>query len=300
MQKAIDEVSPHKVDTSIYLAKIYVEFTPISDIISPPFSSKVSKTLLINAYTRIGKLGILDSLFRKVKPKPLLVSPVFYMSSKSPRFMFKTEPNVPQPLILREGQTYGFTLTIIGQLNLTSLLDAISPGLELPLFASRVVIRNLSVEVKNFESFKLTGDYVKFSFKTPVLLQFPKGWVRVKVPPRHSLLPIPCFLIWSLAEHWNAYAPSHLKISNVKKLAAYSNYALVEVDYSLRPVTVIYDERRRPRGFIGWVIYEHRKLSPKLSRQLSRLLEYANYVGVGRSRSIGFGIVDVETLKPIR
>lgn len=81
-------------------------------------------------------------------------------------------------------------------------------------------------------------------------------------------------------------------------LISYSNYASVEVDYSLKPVTVIYDERRRPRGFIGWVIYEHRRISPKLSRHLSRLLDYANYVGVGRFRSIGFGVVDVKALNP--
>ncbi|HID18234.1 TPA: CRISPR system precrRNA processing endoribonuclease RAMP protein Cas6, partial [Candidatus Bathyarchaeota archaeon] len=71
---------------------------------------------------------------------------------------------------------------------------------------------------------------------------------------------------------------------------------LVETNHRIKPVTAVYDGRRRPRGFIGWVIYEHRKLKPKLSRRISQLMEYANYVGVGRSRAIGFGITEVKAI----
>ena len=71
---------------------------------------------------------------------------------------------------------------------------------------------------------------------------------------------------------------------------------LVEVDYSVKPETVIYGKTgdgrlKLVRGFTGWIIYE--LIYPKLKPIYSKLLALARYMGVGRSRSIGFGQVDV-------
>jgi CRISPR-associated endoribonuclease Cas6 len=66
----------------------------------------------------------------------------------------------------------------------------------------------------------------------------------------------------------------------------------MEVDYNLRPVTVYYDKLRRPRGIMGWIVYQvRRKRKGRTYRELMKLLEYARYIGVGRSRATGFGQV---------
>jgi CRISPR/Cas system endoribonuclease Cas6 (RAMP superfamily) len=53
---------------------------------------------------------------------------------------------------------------------------------------------------------------------------------------------------------------------------------------------VIYDESRLIRGFIGWVLYDLRTARNTSSlRKILTLLDYSQYVGVGRSRATGFG-----------
>jgi CRISPR-associated endoribonuclease Cas6 len=98
-------------------------------------------------------------------------------------------------------------------------------------------------------------------------------------------------------DHWNSQVGEELVIRD-SGLPYNSFFLLREVDYRISPVTVYYDEKRRPRGFIGRVLYH---LAPtrrqKRRRNLLRLLDYANYVGVGKSRTMGFGMVSVKPFK---
>ncbi|MHA1631899.1 MAG: CRISPR system precrRNA processing endoribonuclease RAMP protein Cas6 [Candidatus Freyarchaeota archaeon] len=224
------------------------------------------------------------------------MSPLFTVKRGVRSYLYKVEGwGRDQPITLREGSVYGFNITCLGGLRIDKMLNVLSPSIELPLFTGKVRVKDLSIEARRVECMNLDGRYVKISLKTPVLLSFPKSWIKSRTPLRHSLFPIPCLIVWSLARHWNKYAPEEARIANVKKLATYSNYALVETDYQIRPVTAVYDGRRKPRGFIERVIYEHRRLKQKLSLKISQLLDYANYVGVGRSR-IGFGVTEVKAI----
>lgn len=143
--------------------------------------------------------------------------------------------------MLREGVSYGFNVTCLNGLDLSLMVEALNPGVEIPLFTGKVRIGELSIEARRLESMNLDGKYVKVSFKTPALLYFPKSWIRAQTPLRHSLFPILCLIIWSLTRRWNRHAPEGLKIANPKRLAAYSNYALVETDHQIKPVTAVYD-----------------------------------------------------------
>ena len=157
-----------------------------------------------------------------------------------------------------------------------------------------VTIAIHEVKAKSFNEIGLKeADAYKITFKTPTLLQAPKI-IKTDQTVRHVLFPSPKLITWSLAMHWNKYAPEHLKIPDIAKLATYSDYCLVEVDYRLKPTTAIYDERKRPRGFIGWTLYKWKPKGKKQYEQtLLKLLDYANYIGIGRSRSIGFGVVSI-------
>lgn len=279
------------------VVRFTVSFIPVCSIVSPPFSSKASRTMLLNALGGVCEADEAKSMLAKRSVKPIHVSPVYAVRQGVKVYLYKAVGGGPsQPIVLREGATYGFDVTCLDGLDLSLMLRALTPGVKLPLFTGSVQVENLSVEAKRLELMNLDGRYIRMSFNTPVLLSFPRGWIGIQTPLRHSLFPIPCLIVWSLASHWNKYAPDALKVANPKRLAAYSNYALVEVDHRIKPVTAIYDEERRPRGFTGWVVYEHRKLKPKLSRRISQLMEYANYVGIGRSRAIGFGITEVRPL----
>ncbi|MEM2448618.1 MAG: CRISPR-associated endoribonuclease Cas6 [Candidatus Bathyarchaeia archaeon] len=282
------------------VVRFSINFTSLSNIIIPPFSSKVSRTLFIRMFNRGVEKPVEYFSSEKFVFKPLILTPVYWMDGK--RYLFKVDDSegLSKPLILRENTKYCFYAVLIsrGGGELSSLIQGLAPSLKLELFNGEVLVENIGVEVKSFEGFgfKDSDGLIRVEFKTPVLISFPKSWVKLerKTPARHSLFPIPSFMIHGLAEHWNSYAPEELKIPNVAKLRIYSNYSLVEQDYSVKPVTAVYDEKRRPRGFIGWTLYKHRRLNRSLDESLLKLLDYANYVGVGRSRSIGFGVVEVK------
>ena len=114
--------------------------------------------------------------------------------------------------------------------------------------------------------------------------------------PRYILFPHPFLIFWSLGTHWNTYAPPSLRIRDIWKLSYYAIHALMEVDYDLKPITAVYNGKKGPRAFAGWVIYKFRGVSKRLNQKLLRLLDYANYVGVGKSRSIGFGMTKIKPL----
>jgi CRISPR-associated endoribonuclease Cas6 len=280
------------------IVRLSIKFRPLENILSPPYTSKVSKTILFSLLDGAGAEDILQRIESTQPQKPIIVTPIANLSDPTRRFLFKTVSSREKPIILGRGGIYEFYVTFTSSsIPLQKLIEALSPGTKLKLFTGEIIVEDTVFEVRSYESLGIKGGKVHITFMTPTLLSFPKEWVKIETPLRHSLLPIPCFIIWSLAQHWNIYASEKLKIRNVKRLAAYSNYALVELDYRLKPVTVVYDEKRRPRGFIGWTLYQHRRLRKKLSMYIEKLLEYANYVGVGRSRSIGFGVTAVRSIE---
>lgn len=57
--------------------------------------------------------------------------------------------------------------------------------------------------------------------------------------------------------------PENLRIPNIAKLRAYSDYSLVEQDFNIKPVTAIYDKKRRPRGFTRWSPIQAQEAGPK-------------------------------------
>lgn len=284
------------------IVRLSIDFTPLSNIVIPPFSSKVSKILFIRMLGDLAEKLLKGDSHDKVSFKPLILTPIYWVDGE--RFLFKTESSkgLDKPLILREKTKYRFYATLAS--NYDKVLSLIQEAnFKLEIFNGEVLIEDIYVEIKPFEGFGLRdfNGLIRVEFKTPVLISFPKSWIKLerKIPARHSLFPIPSFIIHSLAEHWNTYAPEQLKIPNTSKIRVYSNYSLVEQDYNVKPVTTVYDGKRRPRGFIGWTLYRHRKLNRSLDESLLKLLDYANYVGIGRSRSIGFGVVEVKPY-PVR
>ena len=75
---------------------------------------------------------------------------------------------------------------------------------------------------------------------------------------------------------------------------------VAEADYNIRPTTALYgrDENgrpKKPRGVTGYVIY--RILNPRIAPLLDKTLALASRLGLGRSRSIGFGEIQVKPTK---
>jgi len=271
----------------MFAARVRFKVMFEGEAILPPFTSKACKTIVIKAL-EASKLSA--ELPERKARKPYAVTPLF----KDGRALIKEEREEGY-VTVKPGETYEFELRLVG----TSLTPIISSLASAPsvveAFQRRVLLAVQDITFKSFESMGIPeAQLLKLNFLTPALLKLPKLKELALEETKHSLFPQPSLMIYSLALHWNKYAPDELKVDDVELLAKYADYALMEVDYGLKPFTAVYDEKRRPRGFVGWTLYKLRRLNYKLHEQLTRLLDYANYVGIGRSRSIGFGVVKVE------
>ncbi len=268
------------------LVKLRFNVVPAEDIIIPPFSSKVSKTILIRVIPE------LESLFNeKEAVKPIVTSPIF----REGKPLVKYKDGEDKPLALFSNTPYYFETTLIGDLTfkltdiLTNLIDR-----KVEVYNGKIRIADVQVEVKSFDQLSFpSSSYVRFDFLTPILLTLPLskekyGYVR------HFLFPHPYLMFYSLIMHWNKFAPRENIILAPSKLARYGYYTLLEADYDIQPKTVIYDSSRKPRGFVGWAIFERKTKKRKYDLLISKLLDYANYVGIGRSRTIGFGKVIIK------
>ncbi len=258
-------------------------FKALGDTTIPPFSAKVSKLLM-------HKLSLLykESTNSSSPFKPVAITPLIHNG----RALIKIRKESSN-LTLRKGELYSFRTTLIADedIEMSSLLDIEQQRVD-DIFKSSILLDSIIVEVKDFDNLTLgKPKLLKIHFISPVLLQLP-AYSRLS-NGRHILFPLPSLMIRSLFDHWNANCDPDDVIRS-RYVQIYSNYALVESDFYIRPVTAYYDNVRRPRGFIGWVIYEIRaRRKRKAYNDLMRLLDYSRYVGIGRSRATGFGQIEL-------
>ncbi len=252
----------------------------------PPFSSKVSRTIL---------LKLSPSLLSSDKgfAKPYRVTPLF----RGSRPLVKYTDGGKEHLKLYPGVDYYFEYTGIGK---RAGVEVLTKEHELELFGSRFTITGIEFKKVGFDSIRMPeAEYYKITFLTPVLLSLP--YSREKYGHvRHMLFPHTFLMFHSLIRHWNIYAPRRLVYPDQNALARYAYYNLPEVDFQIKPRTAIYDEKKRPRGFTGWIVLRRIKGKGVKDTRILNLLDYANYVGIGRSKSIGFGLVRVRPMESIR
>jgi len=269
------------------VVKLHIGFTVNRRVVVPPFSSKVSKLILhklSKLYTRLSSSA--------TPPKPVSVSPLIHDGRTLIKLRSETKL-----LTLSENSIYYFSCGMILDENFPfeDLVSLESYSID-NVFGAVAVLNEMRIEIRRFDSFGFEKPKaIRLSFLSPTLLQLPSfGRFR---RGRYVFFPIPSLIIGSLAEHWNNNCEKELFIKSPQYLSVYSNYVLMETDFRIRPVTVIYDEKRLVRGFMGWVFYDLRKCrNTKSFKRIMALLDYAQYVGVGKSRATGFGQVSVNCI----
>jgi len=286
---------------------------PLRDAILPPYTSKVVKSAVL----RCASLKLFRKVYQELGPgiKPFSMTPLF----RGSRPLFKEQGSSVAPLYVRSGEELWFRVCAVCS---AENLDEAPPGDEVvelgPYGIFRFVLSELEVVDIRSLTLGLSGDrvFVRIRFLTPTLLStklmappLPHFLKRVaNIQERYVLFPSPSHLCSYLVKLWNTVAPEEPVSRKVSpEWAAYfvgrlCGVAMVVVDYRSRPITVLYDEKegvsRRPRGFVGWALYEIN--TRKLVKILDRALALANYLGVGKSRSIGFGVVTAEKVEPSR
>jgi len=273
-----------------HICLITITFTLNNDIIAPPFTSKISKTIFIKL------TGKEDIIKQKHPYKPITITPII----KNGKPIYKTTKN-KNLLKINAGENYQFHLTIINKDLINTILTALIENCnqtKINIFNTKATITNIEITIKKLEELGLPqAQAYRIQFKTPTILQMPKSLKWKFKGYRYVLFPHPYLITYSLINHWNTHTPESLKIKQPWKLSYYATHALMEVDYNIKPTTVPYKGEKGPRGFTGWALYKFRGTSKKLNKKLLTLLEYANFVGIGKSRSIGFGMTKITPIQ---
>lgn len=246
---------------------ITISFKALNNTVIPPFSAKVSK-LIMHRLSSLYK-AVMES---KSPFKPVSITPLIHNG----RALIKVN-EYKYPLTLRQEELYSFRVTIINDdnINMNSLLNFEEQRID-DVFKASILLESIMVEVKDFCNLTVgKPKLLRIGILSPLLLQLPT-YGRF-LDGRYLLFPLQSIMIRSLMDHWNNNCDPVDRIKRSIYLPIYSNYSLVEADFNIKPVTVYYDNTRRPRGITGWIVYEVRARRRGIAyRDLMRLLDYAS------------------------
>jgi len=194
----------------------------------------------------------------------------------------------------------------------TSLLDSISSVyedvVEVSSWGARFRVSIDSIEIVSIDNLSIGFNdsgkqVVKLVFHTPTLLSsklmappldsFKK---RIEAMPNlYVLYPSTGHICSYLARLWYSATGRSICSGPTEEWAAYfmgrlCEATLVPIDYRISLKTVRYDENRRIRGFIGWTILRLGIKSRKVIDRIDKIFALASKLGIGKSRTIGFGI----------
>ena len=285
-----------------FLVTLKLKLNFKGNVILPPFTSKILKQILYssNCFSMLRKLYESRSKFR-----PVTLS-VLHTLSGRPIYKRGGEE---QPILAREGMvlTAYIAYFVRSDAPLGNALYECEGYVGEPF--SNIEFSTWEVEVARLDSLSLgldRGDIVRIDFKTPLVMSTKimtlpslRGNPIVrKTPNEYRLLPTPAYVAASAMRVWlgvvhgvnpdDYHAPY-----GVGRLA---DIFMPEVDYKLRPITVVYGRDnagrlRKVRGVVGYASYTLR--SRKIAVTLDKLLALAERIGLGKNRSIGFGEISV-------
>ncbi len=275
------------------LISLEYKLVPLQDIIIQALSSRVVKQIILGA---VGMDGLVSRLaLSRLSNKPIKFSLITNANG------YPLWGDGSRPLMLRSGVEYGFRVIVVDTYNdsidTSKLMDELTTisGLHKIYGSYMVNVDLVGALVKSSEELgsELSGNsYFKVTFKSPTLLQYPKH-PRLNIRESiNALYPYPMLLILSLVKSWNSYEKyDKLGVAH----AIYAPYELREIDHRIKPVTIHMGDVKE-RGFIGWIIYGLRARNGKRMSNYVKLLELAEYIGVGRSTTMGLGTVEVTTV----
>ena len=259
---------------------------PLSDVIVPPFTSKVTRTafsVLTGTVPSFSRRASFSVLFRGL-------SPLF-------RTIKRGEDASRVKLIVKQGEELWARCSLL----IKEDFQLPQPHAFLEFGGARFEARVMGVNISEINNMSLEYEKFEVNFLTPTLLSVPGRGVFLRergIKRRYKLIPdLP------LALALLVYDLKHIGVpvdTTPMRIFRWAYKAIAELDYSIKPVTVLYTIKEgKPaveRGFIGKVVYELLDPNSKYAEVFYFLLAYMEKFGLGKSRSIGFGHVNIRQL----
>ena len=239
--------------------------------------------------------------------KPFSVSPLYVVSGSRRRYILDGGAE------LSSGSRAWFDLSFV--LSDSSKLDSIASGGEclVSIWGRRVRVSLKTLEFTPLKSLSIgfadpNKQLIKMVFHTPILLSS-----KLMAPPLESfrkrlekaenlyiLYPSTSHICNYLSKLWRSATGETLFGGPSDEWSDYflgrlCEVVLTPIDLDVKPRTVKYDEKRSIRGFIGYAILKLTISKRKIVEKIDKLMALANIFGIGKSRSIGFGVTTVLT-----
>ena len=291
-------------EASGYLTTLKFSIIPLSDLILPPMSSKLLKYIVLSLECL---RDVHDVIMSKASFKPITL----YTLRRGGVRLYSTL-NSRSPLVIRgnevlEGRIVVFTgkpFSLSAISGCEGLIEYSGSKLSVSLVEAVVEnVRDITADVKAGEPFKIV-------IHTPLLLSpklmtpppIAESKLITSIKPGYRLLPTPSYIMSAACKEWLGI----VKEGKVKEhVAPYivgrlSDITFYEVDVSIKPVTVVYgktesNKLKLVRGPIGYIVLK--LTTKKLERITNKLLAFATRMGIGKSRSIGFGEMEIKKFK---
>ncbi|WP_148690346.1 CRISPR system precrRNA processing endoribonuclease RAMP protein Cas6 [Acidianus manzaensis] len=275
------------------IVKFTINMTPLQDLILPAPSSRILKTLILQGYIFPSLKDLVKS---KDKNKPLFISMV---GTQGKRLFSKGEIlKISKGQMASSSISFPFYEKSIDEIK-EDTYD--TPFGKIVITVDRIDLLDLS----SIKTEKYLEKNIKIKFLTPPLLTS-----KVLLPPSlkekyksvrsgYSILPS-IGLISSYA--YKTYLSALGKNENPEldtrqfKIGVLTN-ALSEVfGFSLEPITIIIgrDDKgnlRKTRGPMGWIEFDIK--SKKLKKRIIKYLLVSSFLGLGKSRGIGLGEIEI-------
>jgi len=229
---------------------VWIELTPLSDCIMPPFTSKVTRTAFSKLWGVEPKMpkrrASFSLLFRDGKPLYRILGGRSVGEARSLKLM------------ARRGERLHCRCSLI-----TSQMLLPEPVKVVKVGAAEFKARVSNIEVVEVSELRaIVPRKFTLRFQTPTLLPVPGRGRFLKeagVKRRYKLVPDLPLALKLLAYDLKLQGIDVIR-SSPRRIFAWAYRALAELDYRVRPVTVLYTFREeRPaveRGFISYVSYE--------------------------------------------
>jgi len=193
------------------------------------------------------------------------------------------------------------------------LLSECNARVSLPPLTSSFLLEVVEATLENVNAMTLDLGQTRFlgvRLHTPTLLS-----TKLMTPPHlrpsklveriedlHRLAVTPAYICSAATTLWLALAKD---INPAQSPTPYHvgracDITIGEVDVQIKPETVTYDREegrtKRVREVTGYIVYKI--LTPRITQTLDKILALATRLGIGRSRSIGFGEIEVKPKTP--
>lgn len=283
------------------LVVLRLALEPLADTVLPPITSKVVKYIVLEA----GAPSLRSPLeARHQGARPASIS-MLYRGAR-PLYQRWSRGSAAKPLTAKKGEPLEARIALLAD-SLDPALEASSiEGVhETPYGRYRVTL--LSAEAKHLAHLctEPPQPVLAIRAKTPVIIaaKLLQPSPRHRAAPGHRLLPTPGTVVAQLVKQWNTLAPESLRIpGSHASHGLRAELAMTELDYRLEPETVLIGKTaagtpRLARGWRGWILY--RVWSRRLAETIAKPAALANALGLGRSRGIGLGDVEIQW-RPLR